>query len=257
MPTDPEEASASERPKRATEDRPKKKKRSARPKVTEPLDESKIRAPDNQTLGMLGVLGVVTLVLWALAHSACNYHPPRETRRPRVVKTEEFTREPKGAAIEAIQRLALYDYKGALEIASGPLAEEVKKEQASCAAEGAACAAKKAAVAGKAQSLGIVLDRDMGSARVRVVTRGVPGAPKAVLVRVERDGATWKATSRVPEAPGAVLPPPVISQPQNPHSFMMQTPPAASGAPAGSAPRRLVVPTPSAPAPAPAAPSAR
>jgi hypothetical protein len=233
MPTDPEQDRESERPSRTSEDRPRKKKVARRPKPPEPLDESKINAPDKQTLAMLSVLGVVSLVLWGLAHAACNYHPPRETRRPRVVKTEEFTRDPKDAAIEVVQRIVKLNYPGALEIASGPLAEELKKEQAGCVTDRAGCDAKRAAAA-KAQSLGIVLDRDLGSARVRVVTRGIAGGPKAQLVRVEREGATWKATSRVAEQAGAVLPPAVLPQPPNPHSFMM--PDAASPSPSGSAP---------------------
>ncbi len=246
--TPPSEAPDRER---ASKDRPKrKKKKPRRPTVGNPPDERQLNAPDIQTLGMLGVLAFVSIVLWALAHAACNYHPPRETRRPRDVKTEEFAREPKSAAVEAIQRAALYDYKGALELAAGPLAEELKKEKASCDADASGCAAKKRE-AEKAQSLGIVLDRDPSTARVRVVTRGIPGAPKAVLVRAERDGATWKVTSRVPDAPGANLPPAVLVQPPDPHGFLFDAAPAASSAaPAPAKPARPRVP---APAPAPAA----
>ena len=144
MPTDPDEdrdsesAPSADAPSRS--ERPKKKK-ARRPKTPEPVDEAKINMPDVQTLGMLGVIGVVTLVLWALAHAACNYHPPRETRRPRVVKTEEFAREPKGAAVEAVQRLTLLNHAGALELSAGSFAEMVKKEQAACAADRAGCRA--------------------------------------------------------------------------------------------------------------------
>jgi hypothetical protein len=232
MPTDPEQERESARSSRSSEDRPRKKKGARRPRPPEPIDESKINAPDKQTLGMLSVLAVVSLVLWALAHSACNYHPPRETRRPRVVKTEEFTRDPKSAAIELVQRLTMLDYAGALMIAGGPLAEEVKKDQAACNADRPKCLAKKPAVA-KAQSMGIVLDRDPGSARVRVITRGVPGAPIAQLVRVERDGTSWKVTSRVADQPGAVLPSPVLPPPTNPHALIPMD--AAAPAPSASA----------------------
>jgi hypothetical protein len=250
MPNDPDEDRDAERPSSADQpsrsERPKKKKKgSRRTKTPEPLDEAKLNAPDIQTLGMLGVIGVVTLVLWALAHAACNYHPPRETRRPRVVKTEEFTREVKTAAVEAIQRLALLDHAGALEIAAGPFAEEVKKAKAACDADPAGCKAKKAAAA-KAQSMGIVLDRDMSGARVRVITRGVGPNPVAVLVRTEREGGAWKVTSKVPDEPGASLPPPVMPAPVNPHSLMQLAPSApASGS---AAPKAVIPPKPAAPA---------
>jgi hypothetical protein len=256
MPTDPEEdrdsesSTSSEKPSRS--ERPRKKK-VRRPKTPQPVDEAKINTPDIQTLGMLGVIGVVTLVLWALAHAACNYHPPRETRRPRVVKTEEWAREPKTAAVEAVQRLALLNHAGALELSAGSFAEEVKKAQAACAADKAGCAAKKAAAA-NAQSMGILLDRDIGGARVRVVTRGVGGNPKAVIVRVEREGAGWKATAMVPEDAAATLPGPVLPPPANPHAGMMQfeAAPAGSGAPGGP---RIVI-KPKSPDAAPAAPAA-
>jgi hypothetical protein len=253
MPNAPDEDRDAERPASADQparsERPKKKKKkkgSSRPTTAEPLDEAKLNAPEIQTLGMLGVIGVVTLVLWALAHAACNYHPPRETRRPRVVKTEEFTRDVKTAAVEAVQRLALLDYAGALEIAVGSFADEVKKEQAACEADRAACKTRKAAAA-KAQSMGIVLDRDMAGARVRVITRGVGPNPTAVLVRTEREGGAWKVTSKVPDQPGAQLPPPVMPAPASPHSFVQVQPaaPAASGAPA---PKLVVQPKPPAPA---------
>jgi hypothetical protein len=243
MPTDPESDRASARPSRSDEERPRKKKGARRARPPQPLDEATIDAPDKQTLGMLGVLGVVTLVLWGLAHAACNYHPPRETRRPRVVKTEEYTRDPKSAAVEVVQRMQQADYARALQIAAGPLAEELKKEQAACAADQAGCSARKAA-ATAAQSMGIVLDRELGSARVRVITRGVPGAPRSQFVRVERDGSGWKATSRVADQPGAVLPAPVLPPPPNPHAFAPEALPEAPGsaAPTGSAaPRRLIV----------------
>jgi len=205
-----------------------------------------------QTLGMLGVLAFVSIVLWALAHAACNYHPPRETRVPRKVKTEEFAREPKSAAVEAVQRAALQNHAGAIELAAGPFAEELKKEKATCDADPSGCASRKLA-ASKAQSYGVLLDRDPTTARVRVVTRNLAGEPKVVLVRVERDGATWKATSRVPDAPGATLPPPVLVQPPDPHGFMFGAAPTASAS-GVAIPVQPVRPRPKLPtAPSPAA----
>lgn len=268
MPTaDPDQERPSVRPSRTSEDRPRKKKGARRPRPSQPLDEAKLNAPDNQTLGMLGVLAVLTLVLWALAHAACNYHPPRETRRPRVVKTEEFQRDPKSAAIEVVQRMTLQNYSGALPLAAGSLAEEIKKEQASCAADPPACDRRKAEAA-NAQSMGVVLDRDLGGARVRVRTGGLPGGVKKQLIRVERDGALWKATARVPDEEGATLPSPVLPPPVNPHAAMpmpgaaapVTTGAAPAGAPGAGAPptdapagqRLLLRPRP-APAPAPAA----
>lgn len=255
MPTDPDADRDSERPSNAEQparsERPRKKK-ARRAKQPEPIDETKINAPDKQTLGMLGVIAAVTLVLWALAHAACNYHPPRETRRPRVVKTEEYAREPKSAAVEAVHRLAMLDYTGALALAAGSFAEEIKKEQAACAADRAGCDARKLAAA-EAQSAGVLLERDLGGAKVRVVTRGVGDTPKAVIVRAERDGGLWKATAKVADEPGANLPGPVMPPPPNPHGAFSPIPVQSAAGGAAPALKMVLKPRPAAPAPAPSA----
>ena len=77
----------------------------------------------------------MTLVLWGFARGACNYHPPRESRRPRVLKTEVLMRDPKSSAVELWQRLGSADFKGAAELTTGAATEEVKKEQAACEAD--------------------------------------------------------------------------------------------------------------------------
>src|SRR5262245_41349156 len=121
MPTDSEPSTTEQRSDSPAQVVPKKKKKK-KPKIARPLDEREINAPDTQTLVMMGSLAALSVVLWIFAHAGCNYHPPRETRVPRKVSTADLTREPKDAAIELQQRLATLDYKGALEIAAGPLA---------------------------------------------------------------------------------------------------------------------------------------
>ncbi|HWA77486.1 MAG TPA: hypothetical protein VG937_34355 [Polyangiaceae bacterium] len=231
----------------------KKKKKGVKPKIARPLTEQEINAPDMQTLIMIGVLCGLAITLWAFAHAGCNYHPPRETRRPRVVTTAELTREPKDAAIEFQHRLLTLDFKGALEIAGGPLPEEVKKSQAAC---GADCLAKKKNLT-QAVTSAVVLERSPMNAKVRVTTYHLPTGDQSFLTLVEREPSGWKVTARVADAPGATLPGPFITPAQplrlepapapagseNPHGLRLMPAPAGSAsahpalapAPVGSA----------------------
>ena len=65
-----------------------------------PETEEELDSPTKQTVGMLGILGLMTIIMWALARGACNYHPPKETRVPRKVTIEELAHDPKNAAVE-------------------------------------------------------------------------------------------------------------------------------------------------------------
>lgn len=259
-PTEKEASSAPAAPR-------KKKKKGAKPaKISRPLTEAEINVPDLQTTVSLGVLCATAITLWIFAHVGCNYHPPRETRRPRQVTTAELTREPKDAAIEFQHRLLTSDFKGALEIAAGPLVEKVKADQAACGANKGSCEAKRKAAA-NAISSAVVLERNALVSKVRVTTSRLP-AEQSFLVMVERDLGTWKATGMVPATDGATLPPPTLvtkGQPgmrleaaPAPEPAPSAAPPAAvSAAPVGRPPAGLAVPAAPAPkAPAPAAPVA-
>lgn len=212
----------------------RKKKKGKKAKVARPLTEQEINAPDRQTLWMLGSLSLLGVTLWVFAHAGCNYHPPRETRRPRTVTTADLTRDPKDAAIELQQRLLTFDYKGALEISGSALTQRVAQEKSACEANRAACDARKEKVR-DAISMGIVLAREPMSAKVRVITHRIPDGPKKYLALVERDGGAWKVTAHVPDRPGAELPAPSLGSamraPPMPTSAAVSPP----GAPAGPA----------------------
>jgi hypothetical protein len=210
---------------------PRKKKVAAkRRKLMRPLSEEEINVPDLQTLIMLGALAGLAIVLWIFAHAGCNYHPPRETRRSRDVTTADLTREPKDAAIEFQQRFLTYNYKGAAEIAAGPLSDVVAKERAACDADKAGCAARKKAL-GDIITSATVLERGPLSSRVRVTTHRLPGGNKTFLVLAERGVGGWKVTAHVPDQKGAELPAPVLNK-GAPRPVPDSEP--GTGAPAGS-----------------------
>ena len=145
------------------------KKKIKRPKPPLPRTEREIDAPDRVTLLMLGVMGFMTIVLWAFAKGGCNYHPPRETRRPRAVKTEELARDPKGAALELQQRLIQYDFDGALELAADAAETDVKQRKTECASKVKECAENKKKNE-RVATTAALLERDMASAVVRATS---------------------------------------------------------------------------------------
>jgi hypothetical protein len=236
----------------AAEGGKKKKKK----KAPLPRTEREIDAPDRVTLVMLGVLCVMTIVLWIFARSACNYHPPRETKRPRAVKIEDLARDPKDAALEMQQRLVQYDFDGALELAADSAEADVKKRKADCAGKVKECAENKKKHE-RAATTAALLERDMGSATVRA-TSDTPKAGKVTnILTVERRGTTWKVVSF--KVDDGSFKPKVVEEPA-PMQLQMVTPSASGSAapPSGSVKVTLPMrpPAPPPPAPPPPAPKA-
>jgi hypothetical protein len=229
----PESGTADEqkasRPPTATGDRPKKKKLK-RAKLPVPKTEAEVDSPTKQTVGMLGVLGFMTLVMWALARGACNYHPPKETRVPRKVTTADLAANPKDAAIELQQRMVTHNYAGALELATGDAATFVKQEQAAC---DAACLSTRKALELSVLTSAVIVDANPLGATARV-TSILPGGSKTYLMRVSRADAIWKATDMKPDT-GVPFPAPA-DEPAIPVAapFVSATP-VASAAPSTSA----------------------
>jgi hypothetical protein len=265
--TDSKKKSASEPPREI--ERPKKKRK----KPPLPRTEREIDAPDRLTLLLLGIMGFMTIVLWGFARGACNYHPPRETRRPRAVKIEELARDPKDAALEMQQRLVQYDFDGALELAVDSAEADVKKRKAECAGKVAECADKKKKNE-RAATVAALLERDMGSATVRATSHTEASGRVANILRLERRGPTWKVTSFAPDDGSFKPAPPQGMEPgQMPPSAMQMVPaPGASAgvniAPPGlltavpddptksAAPKPTAAPKPAAPKPTVPAPAA-
>jgi hypothetical protein len=239
-----QEASVKKPPTASESERPKKKK-AKRPKPPIPKTEEEIDSPSKMTVGMLGVLGGLTVIMWALARGGCNYHPPKETRVPRVVTTEELARDPKNAAIELQQRWLTHDFAGAAELASGEVAQLLQQEKAAC---NAACLAEKKSLSEKVLTSAVILDANMMGATARVTSVGLPGNPKVFLVRMERADSIWKASLRKPDD-GTPLPP-LPSSPHDAPMIQFTPPPAASGSAStpGGLPHMIKLPV--APAPA-------
>jgi hypothetical protein len=172
-------------------ERPRRRRK--KPKKPVFKSEAEINVPDRQTLGFLGAMVLMTLLLWAFAKTACNAHPPRETRRPRAVKTEELARDPKSTAVELLQRIGTANFKGAAELVSASAAPEVERARQACEANAAACADRRKNPQ-KVLTTGALLDRETQVATIRVEST-VSGAKQSYIVLVERETVSCKVTS--------------------------------------------------------------
>lgn len=178
----------------------KKKKKKARPAPPPPKTEAQINSPTKQTIGMLGVIGILTFFMWIFARGGCNYHPPKETRNPRKVDLMELAREPKDAAMEFELRYSTKAYAGALELAKGSLVDTVKRAQAVCDAD-ANCGQRASELRSNVAVSAELLERGPQTAIVRVITAGVGGKPERHLMSVERESSIWKVLERNPDDP--------------------------------------------------------
>jgi hypothetical protein len=233
-----QEQQAARPPKATPSDRPKKKK-AKRPRAPIPKTEEEIDSPTKQTVGMLGILCVMTLIMWAFARGACNYHPPKETRVPRKVSLADLAHDPKNAAIELQQRWLTHDYDGALELSLGNAALQVQQDKSAC---DAACLAKKPALQKTVLTSAVMVDVNPLGATARVTSLGLPDGSKSYLVHLERADTIWKATDITPDTGAPFVPPTSL-----PTAESASPAPSASAAPVTSArPLHKALPAPAA-----------
>jgi hypothetical protein len=224
----PPEAEAPRSPSAA----PKKKKKKAKPAPPPPMTEEEIDSPSKQTLGMLGVIGIMTIFMWLFARGGCNYHPPKETRDPRKVELVDLARDPKDAAMEFELRWATKRWGGAAELAKGPMVEQVKQQQQACDAN-PKCAQQAADLRGSVQASAELLERDPLRSVSRVTTVGVGPKPERHIIRVERDGPIWKTVSREVDD-GSFKPRPPAMPHERDGQMILRQPGMPTGAPAPS-----------------------
>lgn len=219
-PQEPNEASQAE-PVPAAAPK-KKKKKSKAPPPPPPMTEEEIDSPTKQTIGMLSVIGIMTLCMWVFARGGCNYHPPKETRDPRKIDLVDLARDPKDAALEFELRWATKSWGGAAELARGPMVEQVKQQQVACDSN-PNCAKRASELRGTVAVTAQLLERDMTQSVSRVITTGVGSAPEKHIIRVERDGPLWKAVSRVVDDGSFKPRPPQVPQ-MPPGQLLMRQP---------------------------------
>jgi hypothetical protein len=172
-----------------------KKRRKAKPK---PLSEREINAPDFRSLIMLAVVFTVTVASWGAARFACNVQVPVH-RPPPPQSTDALARTPKDAAIELGQRWRVLDFDGALQLATGNLAEVLRREKTECEKKGPACAAQREELKRVIHTTAVVLRQDDQSADARVTSHDQRNGKQVYRLTLVHDGQVWKGLARTPE----------------------------------------------------------
>lgn len=175
------------------------------------VDEERVGAPSKNTVIMLGVICVSTVIMWAMGRAACNYHEPGESLTPRQVPIEERVRTPKGTALEFAQALTGADFEVASSLASG--------EGSALVEAGKSCGACKREQELRASifSVADVLSANRDEAYVAVTTVGGPlGRVERVLHLGRPESApkrAWRVIGKVDSraaAPQLVTPSPQV-----------------------------------------------
>jgi hypothetical protein len=216
-------------------DAPKKKKKKLRPPPPPPLTEDEINSPSKKTLGMIGVIGTMTLCMWVFARGGCNYHPPKESRDPRKIELTDLARDPKDAAMEFELRWSTKSFGGAAELAKGPMVEKVKAAQQQCDAD-PSCAKKASDLRSTVLLAAELLERGPTTAVARITTTGTGSPPERHIIRVEREQMIWKTVSRELDDGSFKPRAPELIGHEHDGGFVMRQPgmptPATSSAPA-------------------------
>lgn len=161
------------------------------PASSAPSEPTSVVRNERQALFMAVVIFLVALGSWGGAQFACNKRPT-QYKVPTPLSTEQLSSTAKDAAIELQQRDLGGDLAGALELADGPLLEELKTRLAQCKAAGN-CGAKV-----DVMTRGEVLRVDGQGVLVRALSL-VGGQETRALLKLERRGQRWRAVERTAE----------------------------------------------------------
>jgi len=176
--------------------RPKRrslKPRLPRRKLDVPTSEEELNIPKMQTIGMLGSISLLMIIMWFAARLACNAHPD-QIRDPRYVSVDQLARDPKNAALEFQLRYVSRDFLLAGEIASGKVAEKIHELLTACESDPERCDKDRLAMKDKVTGTATLLDVTPARATVEVTTFVSNENPQTVTLDVVSSGLVWKVT---------------------------------------------------------------
>ncbi len=193
--------------------RSRPKRRPLRPRVTRrkldvPTTEEQLNIPKIQTIGMLGSISLLMIIMWFAARLACNAHPD-QIREPRYVSVDQLARDPKNAALEFQLRLVSKDYLLAGEIVTGKMAEKIHELLTACERNVESCDKERLALKDKVTGTATLLDTSPTRATVEVTTYVNNENPQIVTLDVVQSGLVWKVaqsregSTRKPDAGAA------------------------------------------------------
>lgn|GEM_PF-2296086 len=188
---DEEEIRRRERERRARAKRQAARRKGTKRKRNIPTTEEQLNVPKRQTIGMLGSVSILMIIIWFSARLACNAHPDH-IRDPRYVSVDQLSRDPKNAGLEFALRLASKDVLLAGEIATGAVADKVRELIQSCETNMDACAREREALKNKVTGTARLLEMNPKRALVEVTTYTSNENPQTKQLELVPVGKVWK-----------------------------------------------------------------
>jgi hypothetical protein len=203
--------------------RPRRRRRSVRPRVPRrkldlPTTEEALNVPKLQTIGMLGSVSLLMIIMWFTAKLACNAHPD-QIRDPRYYSVDQLARDPKNAAFEFQLRYVAKDYLVAGELVSGKMAEKIRELLKFCEGNMDSCEKDRLALKDKITGTAALLEQSPSRATVEITTLINNENPQTVTLDLVPSGLVWKVTEsrdgsmrRTDSVPSAAVGSPVPPQ---------------------------------------------
>jgi len=190
-----EDEEEEERRRRAR--RARAKRQAARRRVPKkkniPTTEEQLNVPKRQTIGMLGSISMLVIIMWFAARLACNAHPDH-IRDPRYVSVAQLARDPKNAGLEFQLRFVSKDVILAGEIATGTVGDKIRELIQACERNLDACERDREALKNKITGTASLLEMNSKHAIVEVTTYTSNEDPHSVVLELVPDGQVWKVT---------------------------------------------------------------
>ncbi len=182
-----------ERTRRARPKRRSLRPRMPRKKLDIPTSEEALNVPKFQTIGMLGSVSLLMIIMWFAARLACNAHPD-QIRDPRYVSVDQLARDPKNAALEFQLRYVAKDYLLAGELVSATMADKIHELLKFCEANVDTCDKDRLALKDKVIGSATLLELLPARAKVEVTTLINNANPQTVTLDLIPSGLVWKVT---------------------------------------------------------------
>jgi hypothetical protein len=199
-----------ERPVRRQQPRRRPRPKLSRKKLNVPTTEEELNIPKFQTIGMLGSVSLLMIIMWFAARIACNAHPD-QIRDPRYVSVDQMAVDPKNAALEFQLRFVAKDYLLAGELVWGIMADKIHDLLTFCENNPDTCEKDKLALKDKVTGSSTLWELTPSHASVEVTTLINGENPQTVTLDLIPSGKIWKVTqsregsTRRPDAGSAVL----------------------------------------------------
>ncbi len=200
-----EDRDQSERGEQSSDDSLEAKNSSARPEHNapsptptveeEPKTEEALNVPKLQTIVMLALMSLLTLIVWFAARLSCNLHPD-QVREPRHYSLAQLAALPKNAGFEFLRRYHEHDLVAAMDLSTDGVLGEMQKKLEECEQDPDACETRRLALEGTVEGVASLIDQKEDTAVVEVTLTAKDIGQKTFTLNVKREGAMWKVSER-------------------------------------------------------------